>query len=89
MFRWWVREGGARAALDAAGEGVGQEAVARLRENRTVVVVAHRLSTVWRADGIAVLGGGRIVEVGRHEDLVRAGGRYHELHEVELASRGA
>ena len=40
------------------------------------------------ASAVAV-SGGRIVEVGRHEDLVRAGGRYHELHEVELASRGA
>lgn len=79
----------ATSALDATAERLVQEAVARLMENRTVLIVAHRLSTVLRADVIAVLDGGRIVEVGRHEDLVRAGGRYHELHEVELASRGA
>jgi ABC-type multidrug transport system fused ATPase/permease subunit len=53
------------------------------------LVVAHRLSTVSRADVIAVLDRGRIVEVGRHEELVEAGGRYRELHDVELVSRRA
>ena len=79
----------ATSALDSTAERLVQEAVARLMENRTVLVVAHRLSTVLRADVIAVLDGGRIVEVGRHQELVRAGGRYRELHDVELASRGA
>jgi ABC-type transport system involved in Fe-S cluster assembly fused permease/ATPase subunit len=56
-------------------------------QNRTVFVVAHRLSTVARADAIAVLDSGAIVEQGRHEDLVAAGGQYQALHDVEWASR--
>jgi subfamily B ATP-binding cassette protein MsbA len=79
----------ATSALDSTAERLVQEAVVRLMENRTVLVVAHRLSTVSRADVIAVLDRGRIVEVGRHEELVEAGGRYRELHDVELVSRRA
>ena len=75
----------ATSALDAASERLVQEAVARLMENRTVLVVAHRLSTIARADAIAVLDDGHITEWGRHEDLLKAGGRYQELHDVELA----
>ena len=73
----------ATSALDARSERLVQEAVARLMQNRTVFVVAHRLSTVARADAIAVLDGGAIVEWGRHEDLVAAGGHYQALHDVE------
>ncbi|MCZ6915953.1 MAG: ABC transporter ATP-binding protein [Gemmatimonadetes bacterium] len=78
----------ATSALDTRSERAVQEAVARLMQNRTVFVVAHRLSTVARADTIAVLDGGVIVEQGRHEDLVTAGGRYQALHEVEWAPTG-
>ncbi len=77
----------ATSALDARSERLVQEAVARLMQNRTVFVVAHRLSTVARADAIAVLDGGTIVEQGRHEDLVAAGGRYQALHDVEWTSQ--
>ena len=77
----------ATSALDARSERLVQEAVARLMQNRTVFVVAHRLSTVARADAIAVLDGGAIVEWGRHEDLVAAGGHYQALHDVEWTSQ--
>ena len=63
-----------------------QQAITRLMENRTVLVVAHRLSTVLGADSIAVLDDGRVAEWGRHEDLVTAGGRYQELYDGEWAS---
>jgi ATP-binding cassette subfamily B protein len=54
--------------------------------NRTVVMVAHRLRTVQRADRIAFLDGGRIVEEGSHEDLLRHGGRYADYWTMSSAS---
>lgn len=75
----------ATSHLDAVSERLVQEAIGRLLENRTVLVIAHRLSTVARADRIVVLDRGRIVEEGRHEDLVAAGGMYRELLKHELA----
>ena len=75
----------ATSALDSSSERLVRQAIARLMENRTVLVVAHRLTTVSHADVIAVLDDGRIAEMGHHEDLIRAGGRYKELHDVELA----
>jgi subfamily B ATP-binding cassette protein MsbA len=75
----------ATSALDPESERPVQEAIGRLLENRTVFVIAHRLSTVARADRIAVLDGGRLVECGRHHELARAGGLYHRLLRLELA----
>jgi ATP-binding cassette subfamily B protein len=68
-------------------ERLVQEAIARLLEHRTVFVIAHRLSTVARAHHIVVLEQGRVVERGRHADLIRAGGVYQRLHlpQLELA----
>ncbi|GAB4821670.1 hypothetical protein N2152v2_008716 [Parachlorella kessleri] len=69
----------ATSALDAHSEQLVQQAVHMLMKGRTVLVIAHRLSTVKSADCIAVLQGGRIQELGSHADLVRLGGTYSQL----------
>ncbi|WKX69043.1 ABC transporter ATP-binding protein [Streptomyces sp. XD-27] len=69
----------ATAFTDPESEAAIQEAVARLTRGRTVLVIAHRLATITDVDQIVVLDGGRIVERGRHGDLVTAGGRYARL----------
>ena len=70
----------ATSAIDAMTEGRVQRALERLLQGRTSFVVAHRLSTIRRADQILVLRNGRIVERGRHDELVAAGNIYAELH---------
>ena len=77
----------ATSALDTESERLVQDAIARLLENRTVLVIAHRLSTVARADQIAVLEAGQLVELGKHDDLVEAGGVYQRLHTLEVVMK--
>jgi ATP-binding cassette subfamily B protein len=60
------------------------EGIERLMAGRTVVMVAHRMRTVRRADRIVFLDGGRVVEEGRHEELLRRGGRYAEFWRLSL-----
>ncbi|GKU02834.1 multidrug resistance protein 1 [Fusarium langsethiae] len=69
----------ATSALDAESEKVVKEALDRAAEGRTTVAVAHRLSTIREADTICVFSGGKIVERGRHEDLVAKRGLYYEM----------
>jgi ATP-binding cassette, subfamily B, bacterial MsbA len=74
----------ATSALDAESEMLVQDALSTLMLNRTSFVIAHRLSTVRRADSIVVLEGGCIVETGRHEELLARGGAYAKLYELQL-----
>lgn len=80
------------SSLDSEAEHIVREALEVLMEHRTVLTIAHRLSTVRRADLICVLDRGRIVETGRHDDLVARGGLYTRLHRKQFgltASDGA
>lgn len=74
----------ATSALDTESEREVQAALERLLIGRTSFVIAHRLSTIQRADRILVLSGGRIVEDGRHADLLSAGGEYARLYRMQF-----
>ena len=76
----------ATSALDTESERAVQDALQRLMQQRTTLVIAHRLSTVQHADRIVVMDAGRIVEVGRHAELLLAGGTYARLHAMGLDS---
>lgn len=78
----------ATSALDMESEQLIQEALDRLMEGRTTFIVAHRLSTVRKADRIIVLNTGRIVEVGTHDDLLAAGGIYARTARLQLEEVG-
>jgi ATP-binding cassette subfamily B protein len=78
----------ATSALDAANEAAVHEALAELGRGRTLLVIAHRLTTIAGADQIAVLDGGRVVEQGRHGELLAEGGRYARLWAERERARG-
>jgi ATP-binding cassette, subfamily B, multidrug efflux pump len=78
----------ATASMDSYSEQVLQEALKKLLKSRTALVIAHRLSTVRTAGRIIVLDKGRIVEEGRHEDLLERGGLYARLYEMTYAGAG-
>jgi ABC-type multidrug transport system fused ATPase/permease subunit len=71
------------SALDAGSEALVVEALQNLMQGRTTIVIAHRLSTVRHADRIVVLGGGRIVEVGTHDQLIAAQGAFATLSALQ------
>jgi ABC-type multidrug transport system fused ATPase/permease subunit len=73
----------ATSALDTESEKMVQEALENLMKNRTTLVVAHRLSTIKRADEICVMNEGRIVERGKHEELIALDGYYKKLCDMQ------
>lgn len=74
----------ATSSLDSESERIVQLAMANLMKHRTTLVIAHRLSTVQKADRIVVLAHGRIVETGSHADLLQRGGQYQRLHAIQF-----
>jgi len=79
----------ATSALDAESERLVQKALERLMTRRTTIVIAHRLATVRAADRIIVMDGGRIVEEGRHDDLVAQAGLYARLAQLQFEGEAA
>ncbi len=74
----------ATSSIDAYTELIIQKAMNNLLKNRTAIVIAHRLSTVRNADQIIVIEGGRIAEKGTHEELLKNGGLYKKLYEMQF-----
>ena len=79
----------ATSSLDAASEHYVQMALARLMQNRTTLIVAHRLATVQNADRIVVMDAGRIIATGTHDELVREKGLYARLAALQFLGTGA
>jgi ATP-binding cassette subfamily B protein len=79
----------ATAALDSESERHVQEALAELCNGRTTLVIAHRLSTIMHADCILVVENGLVVESGRHEELLRKGGRYASFYRLQLREQSS
>jgi ATP-binding cassette, subfamily B, bacterial len=77
----------ATSSLDPGTELLVERALERLVEGRSVVVIAHRLSTAERADRVGVVADGRLAELGTHDDLVAQGGRYAALYATWTAGR--
>ncbi|MFO7977934.1 MAG: ABC transporter ATP-binding protein [Bacteroidales bacterium] len=76
----------ATSSLDSESEKMVQQALYNIMQNRTAIVVAHRLSTIINADLICVMENGRIVEQGTHKELMEKGGMYKKLHDLQMFS---
>ena len=74
----------ATSSLDNRSESLIQEALERLMANRTTIIIAHRLSTVHNADKIVVLDKGRVVEMGKHQELIKNEKLYHTLYTMRM-----
>jgi subfamily B ATP-binding cassette protein MsbA len=77
----------ATSALDNKSERIVQEALDNLMKNRTVIVIAHRLSTVQNADKIVVINDGKIVEEGTHDNLLKTNGAYASLYQMQFKDK--
>ena len=77
------------SGLDAESEQLVFDALDRLMEGKTSIVIAHRLATIRRADKIFVIDGGAIVETGKHADLIARGGLYAKLHEIQFRTQAS
>jgi len=78
----------ATASLDPENEVFVQKAIAKLVENKTVIIIAHRLRTVADADQILVLDNGKLVESGTHSELMKKNGLYYKLYHIQQESLG-
>ena len=78
----------ATASLDPENEVLGQKAIAKLVEGKTVIMIAHRLRTVADADQILVLEDGKLVERGTHKELMKKKGLYQRLYHIQQESLG-
>ena len=76
----------ATSALDTESEKVVQEALDKAREGRTTIVIAHRLSTVFNSDTIAVIKGGEVLESGSHAQLLAKKGLYFKLNKFQMVN---
>ena len=74
----------ATSSLDNRSEALIQDAIEKLMKNRTTFIVAHRLSTIHKADQIIVLEKGRIVETGQHEELMNNKSLYYNLYKLKM-----
>jgi len=74
----------ALSSVDPATEAMIRNAMRKLLKGRTGIVIAHRLNTAREADRVIVIEGGRVVEEGTHDELMRRGGLYHRLYEEML-----
>lgn len=79
----------ATSSVDTESEELIQNAISKLTENRTSIVIAHRLATIQQADTIMVLDAGRIIERGNHQELLRKDGAYKRLYELQFTEAGA
>ncbi len=86
-MRVYPTERSTTANIDTETESLITEALDRLMEGRTTIMVAHRLSTIQHADRIYVLDHGKLMESGSHQELLAMKGIYHKLYELQLATQ--
>ena len=77
----------ATSALDSEAEHKVQKAIEQATKNRTVIVIAHRLSTILSSDKIVVMDNGKIIEIGKHTELLKTCEKYKKLHEMQFKEK--